>query len=689
MTAAATAVPARRPGAASRLTRQPLAAAGGLIVIAFVAVALLAPVLPLPDQDLGEAVNRLKAPLSGFGLLGTDQHGRDVLARLAFGLRVSLGVGAAATLAAAVVGSAIGLVAAFYGRLADSLLMRAVDVLMAFPYLLLALAIVAALGPGLTNAAFAIAVANVPFFARAVRGAALGVVGRDFVDAARMAGLSDARILLTEVLPNVAPLIVVTAATTIGWMILETAGLSFLGLGAQPPQSDLGSMLADGRKALAVAPHVAAVAGAAIFVLAVGLNLLGDGVRDLLDPRMEAGQGGAPAKATRVELGGALPSPLPGGERACPGLDPGSRGEAEAGEGGQGFPERARPPHPSLRADLSPPGRGEDSRSVMCALLSVQNLTVSFDAASGRHAAVRDVSFSLPRGGSLGIVGESGSGKSVTALSLARLAASPPGVITAGDVALDGEDVLSAPFGRLRQIRGARVAYVFQDPSTTLDPLMPVGRQIAEAAAAHGAAGAGARAKKLAEEVGLPDPDRVLAAYPHQLSGGQRQRIGIAIALAQDPDVLVADEPTTALDATTQAKVLKLFCELRARRGAALIFVSHDLAVVETLCERVAVFYAGEIVEEGPTAEVLAAPRHPYTARLIACAPKLGEPDRALEPIEGGPPPIDDRPEGCAFAPRCRLAIEACRAGPIALAAEGEGRAARCIRTQEVALGRA
>ncbi|RXF74493.1 ABC transporter permease, partial [Hansschlegelia zhihuaiae] len=289
-----------RERAVGRLIRQPLAAAGLAIVAAFLFVAIAAPILPIPAPDLAAPAERLHPPLSGQGLLGTDQLGRDVLSRVIWGLRVSLAVGAAATLAAAFVGSTIGLVAAFYGRLVDGALMRLVDVLMAFPYLLLALAVVAALGPGLTNAALAIAIVNVPFFARAVRGAALGVVGRDYVDAARMAGLSDLRILATEILPNVAPLIVVTAATTMGWMILETAGLSFLGLGAQPPQADLGSMLGDGRKVLASAPHVAAAPGVATFLLVVGLNLLGDGLRDLLDPRMADGRD-APGPATRVE----------------------------------------------------------------------------------------------------------------------------------------------------------------------------------------------------------------------------------------------------------------------------------------------------------------------------------------------------------------------------------------------------
>ncbi|HEY0292717.1 MAG TPA: dipeptide/oligopeptide/nickel ABC transporter permease/ATP-binding protein, partial [Hansschlegelia sp.] len=542
------AAPRKASGPLGRLMRQPLAAAGLVIVAAMIAVAIAAPILPMADPDVTALSLRLKPPLSGHGLLGTDPLGRDVLARVVWSLRVSLGVGAAATVAAAVVGSAIGLVAAFYGRLVDGVLMRLIDVLMAFPYLLLALAVVAALGPGLTNAALAIAAVNVPFFARAVRGAALGVVGRDYVDAARMAGLSDLRILLSEILPNVAPLIIVAAATTVGWMILETAGLSFLGLGAQPPQADLGSMLGDGRKVFASAPHVAAAAGVATFVLAVGLNLLGDGLRDLLDPRLGDGRGGAPAPATRVAAS-----------------------------------RRAR------TAAAEPP------------LLAVEELVTAFEIDGVRRAAVRDLDLDLKKGATLGIVGESGSGKSVAALSLTRLVASPPGVIAGGAVRLGGDDLLAASFEALREVRGRRIAYVFQDPSTTLNPLMRVGAQIAEAVRVHRAVSHGeakARAQELVEAVDLPNPERIMRAYPHELSGGQRQRISIAIALANDPELLIADEPTTALDATTQAKVLELFAALQRNRGAALIFVSHDFSVIAALCARVAVMYAGEIVEE-------------------------------------------------------------------------------------------
>ncbi|WP_287746530.1 ABC transporter permease, partial [Methylobacterium sp.] len=267
------------------------------------AVALAAPLLPLADPNATAPAARLLPPFTSGAWLGTDALGRDLLARLVWGTRVSLAVGLAAALLAALVGSAIGLAAGFLGGRTETILMRVIDVLMAFPYLLLALAVVAALGPGLLNALYAVVVANIPFFARTVRGAAAALRGCDFVEAARLSGMGETRILLTEVLPNVMPVIVITASTTVGWMILETAGLSFLGLGSQPPQADLGAMLGEGRKVLITAPAVAAVPGLVVFLIVMSLNLIGDGLRDALDPRLRGGTPGRPGAATRVAPG--------------------------------------------------------------------------------------------------------------------------------------------------------------------------------------------------------------------------------------------------------------------------------------------------------------------------------------------------------------------------------------------------
>ncbi|WP_200476478.1 ABC transporter ATP-binding protein/permease [Azospirillum brasilense] len=563
-----------------RVMRNRLAALGLVLLTLIVLAALAAPVLPLADPDAIDPARRLLPPFSAGAWLGTDTLGRDVLARLVWGTRLSLGVGVAASLLAALVGSAIGLVAGYTGGRTDGVLMRGIDVLMAFPYLLLALAIVAALGPGLLNALYAVVVANIPFFARNVRGATAGLRRREFVDAARLSGMGEARILLGEVLPNVLPVIIITASTTVGWMILETAGLSFLGLGSQPPQADLGSMLSEGRKALITAPHVAAVPGLVVFLIVMSLNLIGDGLRDALDPRLRSGIPGAPGAATRVE-------------RA-------------AGGGGNSAPD---------------PG----------ALLQVTGLRTAFDTAGnwadGPVDAVKGVDLCVAPGECLGIIGESGSGKSVTALSIARLVASPPGVVRGGSVRFAGDDLLTLPVGALQRLRGGRIAYVFQDPLTTLHPLMPVGAQVAEALRAHRPvprAEADRRVVELFAAVKLPDPATLVHAHPHELSGGQRQRVGIAMALANDPELIIADEPTTALDVTVQAEILDLLDDLRRRRGLAVVFISHDFGVIARLCDRVAVMFQGEIVEEGDTRSVLTRPRHAYTRRLLAAVPVLG-----------------------------------------------------------------
>jgi peptide/nickel transport system permease protein len=452
--------------------------------------------------------------------------------------------------------------------------MRGIDMLMAFPYILLALAIVAALGPGLMNALYAIAVVNIPFFARNVRGTTLGLANREFVDAARLSGKGHISILLTEVLPNVLPVIVITMSTTAGWMILETAGLSFLGLGAQPPQADLGSMLGEGRAQMFTAPHVSIVPGLMIFLIVISLNVLGDGIRDVLDPRLRSGALARPGSVTAIAKNRTAPK-----------------------------------------------------TRMLDAALAVEKLETGFVNNGNYTPAVNSVSLHLNRGECLGLIGESGSGKSVTALSIMGLVASPPGLIRNGAIYLDGEDVLDMTETELTATRGSKVAYVFQDPLTTLHPMYSIGKQVEEAIAAHKSISASERraeAIALLEKVGIPDAKERADHYPHQLSGGQRQRVGIAMALANDPDIIIADEPTTALDVTVQARILELLRDLQRERGMALLFITHDFGVVSEICDRVAVMKDGLIVETGTAREVLANPQHSYTKRLIACVPELG-----------------------------------------------------------------
>ncbi|MBV7409315.1 dipeptide/oligopeptide/nickel ABC transporter permease/ATP-binding protein [Maritimibacter sp. DP1N21-5] len=615
----------------SLLFRNRLAAMGAVVLGLIVLLVLLIPLLPLQDPDVTNTADRFLPPFSEGHLLGTDHLGRDLLARLLHGTRLSLAVGLFAALIAGTIGSAVGIIAGYFGGRVDNVIMRGIDMLMAFPYILLALAIVAALGPGLLNALIAVAAVNIPFFARNIRGITVGLAGREFIDAARLAGMGHTRIILTELLPNVLSTIVIAMSTTVGWMILETAGLSFLGLGSQPPQADLGSMLGEARSALITDPHTSIIPGIMIFLIVMSINLLGDGVRDALDPRLRSGALARPQARTILDRRGAVP--------------------ADDGMG----------------------------------LLNIQNLETQFHVGKRVYRAVNDVSLHVNPGECLGVIGESGSGKSVTALSVMGLVASPPGVVTGGAVRYEGEDLLSAPFESLRRKRGEKVAYIFQDPLSTLHPLYRVGDQLAEAIRVHhklSDSAAKARAVELLRSVRIPNPESRIRNYPHEMSGGMRQRVGIAMALANDPDVIIADEPTTALDVTVQAQILSLLDDLRRERGLAIVFITHDFGVVAQLCDRVAVMYGGRIVEQGTTADILDHPAHPYTKRLMACVPELGGGKRALAAIPGLPPIVSDLPPGCAFAPRCDKATEGCREGEIEL--EGNAtRAVRCIHPEE------
>ena len=319
----------------------------------------------------------------------------------------------------------------------------------------------------------------------------------------------------------------------------------------------------------------------------------------------------------------------------------------------------------------------------MIPLLSVHDLETAFFPEEGTVRAVRGVSFELEAGETLGLVGESGCGKSVTALSIMRLLP-PSGRIVAGRVELEGADLVAASRRALQRIRGKHIAMVFQDSMTSLNPLLTVGRQISESLETHlGFSGreASRRAIELLEEVGVPEPARRLKQFPHQLSGGLRQRVAVAIALAPNPEVLIADEPTTALDVTIQAQLLELLRREQAERRMAVILITHDLGVVAGMADRLCVMYAGRIVEEGSTEVVFASPRHPYTLGLLQSVPRIdGEVTLRLPSISGTPPPMWALPSGCPFRPRCPFAFERCeREDPPLEALEDRGHAAACF----------
>lgn len=546
----------------------------GAVLVGLVVVTALVSLVWTPYDPEHAGAERLLPPGSEHWL-GTDRFGRDVLSQVMAGAQITLLVGLVAVGIAAVVGVPLGVLAGMRGGRLGALLMRGSDILLAFPGLLLAIVLGAAYGAGTVTAMVALGIGSIPAFARVARGGTLQVVRSDYVLAARAANRGELAIAARHVLPNIGGMVMVQCSVNFAIAVLAEAGLSFLGLGTPPPTPSWGRMLQESQQFLGVADHLAIVPGVAIAVAVLGFNLLGDGLRDVFDPRLSAV--GPQARA-------AEPSPT-----------------VEPVETRQPSVETPQPPDETQQP----------------AALDVRDLTVRTN--SGRPL-LSDVSLRVAPGERVGLIGESGSGKTMTAL--AALGLLPDGVAATGQVRLAGVpgNLLDRGEQAMARLRGEAMSMVFQEPMTALNPLMRVGRQVAETMTLHGTTSRTAtrRAAELLTEVGLPSG--AARRYPHELSGGQRQRVGLAMALANDPAVLVADEPTTALDVTVQRQVLDLMVRLVEDRGAGLLFITHDLAVVSQVCERVVVLLEGVVVEEGPVAEVFAQPRHEYTKRLLAAS---------------------------------------------------------------------
>lgn len=595
-------------------------------VAALVLTALAAPLLDLPDPIRQDIANRLAGAMAG-SPLGRDEFGRDVLARLIWGARASLGVAFASAALACLVGVTLGLIGGWMRGLGEILTLRLVDIVLCFPPILLALLVVTLLGPGAGTLILVLAVLYAPGFARLTYGEVLSVRATDYVEAVRALGASTPRILTRTVLPNIAGPILVQFSLAVAAAVVVESGLSFLGLGVVPPTPSWGLMIRGGRTTMAQAPLLLLWPCLALTLTILAMNLLCDALRDAVDPRARAG-GGRRRIVDRV-LPGLFPAPRP----AAPGL-------------------------------------------------AISHLSVEIDTPKGTIRPVDDVSLSVASGETLAVVGESGSGKTLTALATMGLL-DPSVRVVAGQVLFEGRDLLTLDERDLRALRGKRIAMIFQDPMTALNPVMRVGDQIVEAIRAHSAAGARAatdRVLELFRRVGIADPEKRLRVFPHEMSGGMRQRAMIAMALANNPVLLVADEPTTALDATVQAQILDLLADLRRDTGAALIFITHSLAVVSEIADRVVVMYAGQIVESGPVAAVFATPRHPYTAALLAASPDSNDPSAG---IPGTVPALHALPPGCRFAPRCAHATDACATPPVLEVLE-DGRESRCVRRREI-----
>ncbi len=601
------------------MNRLPWPAIGAVGLIALLAV--FAPWLGLGNPVSMDVPHRLAAP-SAAHWLGQDEFGRDVLTRLVWGARVSLSVAAAAAALACIIGTALGVMGGFLRGIAELLALRSIDVLLCFPPLLLALLVVTLLGPGATTLIPVLALVYLPGFTRVAYAGVLTARSQDYVEAMRVLGAGKVRIMLRTILPNIGGPILVQFSLAIAAAVVLESGLSFLGLGVVPPAPSWGLMIGSARATMAQAPLLLLWPCLALTLTILAMNALCDGLRDAVDPH---------------------PAYRPPAARLLEALAPG----------------------------LLPTPK---------AVLDLQHLTVEITTPSGTIRPVRDVSLQVFPGETLAIVGESGSGKSVTSLAITGLL---PGAAraTQGAAWLAGTDLLRLPEPALRERRGASLAMVFQDPGSSLNPVHRIGDQIAEAITAHRSlsqAAAHREAIALLKRVGIPDPARRARAYPHELSGGQRQRVMIAIAIANGPRLLIADEPTTALDVTIQAQILDLLAELKRSTGLALLFITHSLPVVAEIADRVAVMYAGEIVETGPTAEVFLTPHHPYTAALLRSAPVEDGPPP--EGIPGVVPPPLALPPGCTFAPRCPRRAPECEAAHPALLQTAPGRETRCIR---------
>ena len=607
----------------------PLGLTATVLTVGVLVLAVVAPILWTDEANAVDTGNILAGP-SADHWAGTDNLGRDIFYRTLVATRLSVGLALGATAIAVVVGLVLGTAAFLLGRRSGRLVSAGINIAVAFPGLLLALFFAVVIGVGATGAVFAIGLAGAPAFARLVQTLVAGIAARDFVSAARVAGVGRVRILFRHVLPNISEPLVVNATISAGGALLAFAGLSFLGLGVQQPHYDWGRLLTDGVGSIYVNPAAALAPGTAVLVAGLAFNLFGESV----------------AKALGVGVVGGIP--------ALPPVPPAAEVEEVTAEPQHGH------------ADL---------------VLDVRDLEVTFPGAHGPIRPVRGVSFAVRRGEAVGIVGESGSGKSLTALAVSRLVGDP-GRVEASRLELLGADLRGADSKAQRRLLGTSLSMVFQDPMTSFNPTQRMGGQLAEVARHHQGMDRKAaleRAVDRLRSVRITDPEQRAHQYPHEFSGGMRQRAMIGMGLMGAPALIVADEPTTALDVTVQQQVLDLLAAIREADDVALVLISHDVTVVGEVCDRVLVMYAGKIVEDLPAAELATAARHPYTRALVAAVPDMEtDLDAPLAVIPGRPVDPADVPAGCAYAARCPLATDRCRAEQPPLETDAEGRRVAC-----------
>jgi oligopeptide/dipeptide ABC transporter ATP-binding protein len=599
----------------SRLRHKPLGIAA-LVYLALITLAsIFAPLLAPYGQDEQDLTHTLSGP-SAHHWLGTGVLGRDILSRLLYGGRVTLiGVVISSAIYIAL-GVTLGLLAGYFGGWIDRLVLRLADLVYAVPVIIVLLVVLAIFPGDETAAMVALGLLAAPGLARIVRSVTKGLRAELYIRAAQASGLRSWTIMRRHVLPRLAGTVIVQLSLFGAGAVLLETGLGFLGVGVQ--RASWGGLISEASQNLGTQPWLLVPSGVLVITFILALGLVGDAVRDAVAERYDD----APPRPRRRAATAVAPAP-----------------------------------------STSAPRRD--------ALLSVRGLTVAFAVDGAEVPVVTDVDLDVMPGEAVGIVGESGCGKSVTALSILGLLRGG-GRIVVGSVVFEGAELVGS--SALNQVRGARIGWISQDPIASLDPCFSAGSQIAEVVRRHTGCSRRAarrRAVELLELVRLPEPAQVAKRFPHQLSGGMAQRVGIAAAIAGDPVMLIADEPTTALDVTVQAEILDLLRELQAS-GMAIVLVTHDWGVLSDLCERGIVMYAGQVVEQAGVAEMVPAPRHPYTAGLLASNPVHAVRGQPLPAIEGVVPAPADWPVGCRFQARCAYAQDDCGVGPIALVEPGD-----------------
>jgi peptide/nickel transport system permease protein len=587
-------------------------------IVGFVGVMIIlldsifAPILWGARARAFNVVNGDQGP-SAHHWLGTDRLGHDIFYQLLVATRLTMLMALGAAALAAVVGIPLGAGAALLPPRLRMIALRGLDTLIAFPGLLIAIAFAAVLGPGKTSALLGVGLGISFSFGRVTSSLTLSIRDREFVSAARVLGLSRTQLMIRHILPNIADSLAIATTVAIAASVVTLAGLSFLGLGVQLPSIDWGRMLTQGVQSFYLTPAAALGPGAAIAIAALAFGFVGEALARAANPVLWAN---AP-----ISVSSRLP--------VVPTLEP-----------------------------LDDPHESDDSN-----LLEVEGLRIAFPVGKQYQPVVRGLTMNVARGDMVGIVGESGSGKTLTAMAIAQLVPHPGRV--EGRISLNGQDLQRVPLKDVDRVLGTKLAVVFQDPMSSLNPALKIRAQLIEGARHHrrlSRAEATLAARRRLGEVNLPTPERQLERYPHELSGGQRQRVLIAMGLMNEPSLLIADEPTTALDVTVQAQIMDLLASINKEHGTAVILVSHNLALIAQNCDRVLVMYAGRIVEEMSAEQLKDEPLHPYTRALLGAVPDMNQSrSDPLVSIPGQMPDIHSLPSGCAFHPRCAFAQERCR----------------------------